>query len=61
MTKTYFRGARKMGYSESLYFCGCDSCLNEIKSNLSRGIPVQTGFREYVAERYPKTAAALES
>ena len=57
--KTYFRNAPKMGYRESLFFCGCPSCINEIKSWVAEEIPYQTGFLDYVATRYPETLAKV--
>jgi hypothetical protein len=58
--KKYFRN-EPMTYDESLYFCGCESCKNEIRSRDQENIPYQTGFLDYIADTYPETLAQVNN
>ena len=59
--KRYFRNKKRMEYRESLFFCGCESCVTAIKEYEADGIPYQTGFLNYVSKRYPETFAKVNN
>lgn len=56
----YF-GGKPMTFHESLHWCGCASCRNEIAERLESEPPMKPDFVAYLIEQYPNTARILKA
>lgn len=50
---------KKMTFHESLHFCGCESCRNEIQERVAQEPPLKPDFVDYLKETYPNTRDLL--
>lgn len=55
---TTFNG-KHMSYYESLHWCGCDGCAQEIEERAKSKPPLKPDFVAYLRAEYPKTAHLL--
>lgn len=60
MSKPNTFQAKPMSFHESLYWCGCASCVAEITERASSEPPLKPDFIAHLKAEYPKTAHLLE-
>lgn len=52
---TTFQG-KPMTFHESLHWCGCDGCAQEIEERVKSEPPLKPDFVAHLRAEYPKTA-----